>query len=86
MREQFSAWKVNGKDQYFNKMSNSTWSEIVDGITVFSFDLVKQNNDTVVIFASDRDFYLTINSNSVRWGPTVDLASQNLIYNGKWLN
>lgn len=52
---------------------------------MFKFDFVERNGDKVVLFAADRDFYLKIDSSSVRFGPTRDKAGENLLCEGKWL-
>ena len=84
--EILSAWKKNGNEHYFSKISETNWAETVDGRRAFKFDFVERNGDKVVLFAADRDFYLKIDSSSVRFGQTKDKADENLLYEGKWLN
>ena len=79
-------WKVNGEDKYFEKISDKKWKETDKGKIFATFDFVEQINDKLIIFAADRDFYLTIDSTSVKWGPTRDKADLNHLYDGKWLN
>jgi len=69
-------------------MSNSDdWEEIgSDGKQFATFKLIEQNGDKAIINAVDRDFYLTIDSNSVKWGPTKEEATKNSLYNGKWVD
>ena len=82
----YERWKVNGKAEYFRKLSDSKWEEIKNGKLYAKFDFVEQINDKVILFASDRNFYLTIDSNTVKWGPTREKANLNQIHNGKWIN
>ena len=55
-------WKVKGKEQYFQKISDTKWKETDKRKLFATFDFVEQINDKVIIFAEDRDFYLTIDS------------------------
>jgi hypothetical protein len=79
-------WKVNGEEKYFQKTSETKWKETDKGKIFATFDFVEQINDKVVIFAADRNFYLTIDSTSVKWGPTRENANLNHLCDGKWLN
>jgi hypothetical protein len=81
------SWKVKNQNWYFNQLSSTEWFEIVDNNIASNFDLVeikKSNGDIqVILFASDRNFYLSLNNKDVRFGwsrETID----NILNEGSW--
>jgi hypothetical protein len=81
----FEKWKVNNKDDFFHKISDSKWEEIKNGKKIATFDLIEQINDKVILFAADTNLYFTLDSNTVKSGPTREKANLNQIHKGKWL-
>jgi hypothetical protein len=81
------SWKVANKNHYFNQASSTEWFEIVDNNIASSFDLVeikKLNEDIqVILFASGRNFYLSLNNKDVRFGSSKE-SIDNLLYQGSW--
>ena len=71
---------------YFERISQAQWVEKANEKNIYSYDLIEQNGSKVVLFNSDRNIYLTLDSNSVKWGPTLEQASINHLYDGQWLN
>ena len=52
---------------------------------VFSFKFLENNGDTVVLFDSSRDLYVSLNSNACCFGYSKNEISNILIY-GKWVS
>ncbi len=68
------SWKLTNKNWYFIQTSSGKWVEIRDDKVIFSFDEVeiKKSNGViqVILFASDRNFYLRLNNKDARIGST----------------
>jgi hypothetical protein len=83
------SWKVENENWYFNQISSGKWDEIKDDKVIFSFEEVeiKRSDEDiqVILFASDRDFYLSLNNENVRWGFKKE-SIDNILYKGSWQN
>jgi hypothetical protein len=64
---------------------NMGWIQTKNG-QIFSnkFQLIEQKDDLVIIFATDRNFYISLNSNACKWGNQKNNI-QSLICNGEWI-
>ena len=81
----YGTWQENNKDHYFKRVDSSTWIETLFGITEFTFKLTSQTGDKVVLFASDRNFYVQLDSTSAKWGSSLS-AIVNKFNDGKWVS
>jgi hypothetical protein len=61
------------------------WIQTKNG-QIFSnkYRLIEQKDDLVIIFATDRNFYISLNSNACNWGNSINVI-QSLICNGEWI-
>jgi hypothetical protein len=89
IRKELRSWRVTNENHYFNQKSSGKWDEIKDDKVIFSFDEVeikKSNEDIqVILFASDRNFYLSLNNEDVRFGSSRE-SIDNILYEGSWQN
>ena len=59
--------------------------ETRNGNVFGTYSFVEQIDDKVILFASDKNMFLTIDSKSVRFGPTREKAELNHFCDGKWI-
>ena len=78
-------WKVNGHEKYFLKVSDKKWKEIRNGNVFATYKFLEEIDDKVILFASDKNLYLTIDSKRVTFGPTREKAEMNHLCDGKWI-
>ncbi len=78
-------WKVNGHEKYFQKATNTKWKEIRNGNVFATFKFLEEIDDKVILFAPDKNSFLTIDSESVKFGPSREKAVMNHYYDGKWI-
>ena len=67
------------------KISDKKWKETRNGNVFATYSFVEQIDDKVILFASDKSLYFTIDSKSVTFGPTREKAKMNHLYDGKWI-
>jgi hypothetical protein len=84
------SWKRTNENWYFNQISSGQWVEINDDKAdkvIFSFDEVEieksNENIQVILFASDRNFYLSLNNKDVKFGSRRK-SIDNILYQGSW--
>ena len=80
----YGTWQENNKNHYFKRVDSSTWIETSNGITEFTFEYTSQTGDKVVLFASDRNFYVQLDSTSAKWGNSIGTIT-NTFNAGKWI-
>jgi hypothetical protein len=60
------SWQLTNKNWYFIQISSGKWVEIKDDKVIYSFDEIEIKNTNeviqVILFASDRNFYLRLNN------------------------
>ena len=79
-------WKVNGHEKYFQKATDGKkWKEIRNGNVFATYKFLEEIDDKVILFAPDKNLYLTIDSTSVKFGPSRDKAVMNHLCDGKWI-
>ena len=78
-------WKVANENKYFKKISNTRWIEVVDGEEKFSFDSLLQNEDELILYAPDRNFYIKLDANCFTWGYTINKFDK-FLYTGRWMD
>ena len=67
------------------KISDKKWKETRNGNVFATYSFVEQIDDKVILFASDKSLYFTINSNNVKFGPSREKAEMNHLCDGKWI-
>jgi hypothetical protein len=76
-------WQVYNRDHFFKEVNGTTWIEIENGITTYTFKFISQTNPQVIIYASDRNFYVQLDSTSAKWGSSVSSIANVFLY-GNW--
>lgn len=80
-----SVWKSDGKKNYFYRKSEFEWIELDNGVITNSFNEISRNSLGVLIYASDRDFYIKLEDSGFFWGKTQDNLP-NRMSSGIWLH
>lgn len=78
------AWKVDGHEQYFKKLSEKKWGEFESGKLVFEFDFISRNDDNVYLKKIGWVMYLRLNSDSIIYGENPYNLDKYL-YSGTWV-
>ena len=82
----YGSWQENNnKNHIFKRVDSSTWIETSNGNTTSTFQYTSQTDDKVVLFASDRNFYVQLDSTSAKWGSSLS-AIVNKFNDGKWIS
>ena len=77
-------WIVDdNKKHSFNQINDNEWVEINNEKILFHFQYETKIGDSVVLYASDRDFYISLNSNNAKWGNKKNNI-KNIFLFGKW--
>ena len=78
-------WKENGKNHYFRKDSDTEWIEIDNGKTNFRFNFIeaKIEDNQIILYSVDRNFYINLNTNNAKWGDDKNNI-QNVFLEGTW--
>ena len=79
----YGSWKENNKDHIFKRVDSSTWIETSNGNTSSTFQYTSQTGDKVVLFASDRNIYVQLDSTSAKLGNSIDSIT-NKFLDGVW--
>ena len=78
-------WKVNGHEKYFQKATDTKWKEIRNGKVFATYKFLEEIDYNVILFAPDKNLYLTIDSKRVTFGPSREKAEMNHLCNCKWI-
>ena len=80
---------MSGTARFFKKVSTLIWSEELDGTQVHEFDFVYQEFDNVILYSTDRNFYLKLSSTCAIVRKYLDFSNNDIpqkeIYKGAWL-
>jgi len=84
MNTTYTVWQENNKNHYFKKFSTTTWIETVDGQLGPIFKFVSRNNNVVILYDQGRNFYVSLDSTSGKFGDTINTINSVFVY-GKWI-
>lgn len=83
----YGSWQENNNttNHIFKRVDSSTWIETLNGNTTSMFQYTSQTDDKVVLFASDRNIYVQLDSTSAKRGNSIDTIT-NKFLDGKWIS
>ncbi len=67
------------------KVSDKEWKETRNGNAFATYSFVEQYDDKVILLASEKNLFYTIDSKSVKFGPTREKAEMNHLSDGEWI-
>ena len=76
---------IDNKHCYFYKKNQHTWEEVSNEKHFAWLDFVSKKNESVYLFAKDRDFYIRLAPGQATWGQTLSQATQYEICKGDWV-
>jgi hypothetical protein len=84
MNTTYTVWQENNKNHFFKEHSSTTWIETADGQMGPIFKFVSKINDVVILYAQDRNFYVSLDSTSGKFGDTINTINS-VFVSGKWI-
>ena len=77
-------WKASEPEHFFLKINEKTWHETLNGIVKFQFEFVSEINQIVILYAADRKFYISLDSQNAKLG--FSKTDINFVFNnGTWI-
>ena len=77
-------WKAKDSENYF-KCENNEWVETQNGQIAYRFQFVEDKKDSVILYANDRNFFISLDSQHAKWGDSKDDIA-NIFNFGGWIN
>jgi hypothetical protein len=80
-------WSENNRDHHF-EYQNSQWVEKENGRLKFDYEVVDKNENQVILYATDRNFFVCLKEDRALWGMMNDecVGESDKIFNGKWMD
>ena len=78
------SWVTNNGQQSFKELNANDWVETNGNKVVYNFKKVEKTGDTILILDSGRNLYVSLNSETAKWGNAKN-STNNIFLYGKWV-